>query len=63
MNAIVFDPINPAPYLNYVSVVEQRKNNIIIIIAGIIFIGATCYLVYDNYKRTQFAHKECPRMN
>jgi len=58
MNSIVYDPVNPAPYLNYVSVVEQRKNNILIIITGIIIIGGMCYLVYYNYKKTYRTEKE-----
>jgi hypothetical protein len=59
MECVEYNPVNPAPYLNYVSAVEQKRNNILAIIIGILFIGGVCYLVYDFNKKTHRAEKEC----
>jgi hypothetical protein len=57
------DPNNQAFNLNHVSVIERKRNNILYIFIGILFIGGVCYFVYHNYKKNHTTQEGCPRMN
>jgi hypothetical protein len=48
MNYVEYNPVNPSPYVNYVSQVETKWNNTLLIVAGIIIIGSLTYFLYHQ---------------